>query len=175
MLPERRLVPAGVLLAPLGVGLLALGLTRIALLPGLAYWDTAELQSVGPLMGTAHPTGFPTYVLLGWFASVVLQPLGDPAFRMNLLAALCVAVAAGVTVDLVRALTRSTALGVLAGVGLTFTPIVWKIGTHAETHALHLALLAILVRLLVAWEQSRSDRALLAASVVFGLAVGITP
>jgi len=172
LLPERWLVPAGVWLAPLGVGLLALALTRIALLPGLAYWDTAELQSVGPLMGTAHPTGFPTYVLLGWFASVVLQPLGDPAFRMNLLAALCVAVAAGVTVDLVRALTRSTALGVLAGVGLTLTPIVWKIGTHAETHALHLALLAILVRLLVAWERSRSNRALVTASVVFGLAVG---
>ena len=56
-------------------------------------------------MGTAHPTGFPTYVLLGWLASVVLQPFGEPAFRMNLLSALCVAVAAGVTVDLVRALT----------------------------------------------------------------------
>ena len=32
-------------------------------MPGVAFWDTAELQAVGPLMGTAHPTGFPTYVL----------------------------------------------------------------------------------------------------------------
>ena len=63
-------------------------------------------------MGTAHPTGFPTYVLAG------LAGLGrpaaaraSPAFRMNLLSAICVGVAAGVTVDLVRALTGSVALG----------------------------------------------------------------
>ena len=37
----------------------------------------AEFQAVGPSSGTAHPTGFPTYTLLGWLASVVLQPFGD--------------------------------------------------------------------------------------------------
>ncbi len=122
------------------------------MMPGVGFWDTAELQTVAPVLGTAHPTGFPTYVLLGWVANVLLTPFGDPAFRMNLFAGLCVAVAAAVTVDLVRALTRSVVLGVMAGLGLAFTGIVWKIGTHAEAHALHLALVAILFRLLVAWE-----------------------
>jgi hypothetical protein len=161
------------------VGVLAFVAARTAMLPGVAFWDTAELQAVGPLMGTAHPAGFPTYVLLGWLASVVLQPFGEPAFRMNLLAGLCVAVAAGVTVDLVRALTRSTLLGVAAGAGLGLTPIVWSIGTHAEAHALHLALLAVLLWLLVAWEaretgtvEGPSDRYLVAAAILFGVSVG---
>ena len=39
------------------------------LMPGLGFWDTAEFQMVLPVMGTAHPTGYPTYVLLGWLAS----------------------------------------------------------------------------------------------------------
>jgi hypothetical protein len=166
-------------LPPLVVGGIALVAARLALLPGVAFWDTAELQAVAPLLGTAHPTGFPTYVLLGWLASVVLQPFGDAAFAMNLFAALSVAVAAAVMVDLVRALTGSVALGMAAGVGLALTEIVWKIGTHAEAHALHLALLAILVRLLVAWEDDRGrageragDRALVAAAVVFALSMG---
>ena len=103
---------------PVLVAIVAFGAARAALLPGVDFWDTGELQTVGPLLGTAHPTGFPTYVLLGWLASVVLQPLGEPAFRMNLLSAFCLAAAAGLTVDLVRALTRSVALGVLAGLGL---------------------------------------------------------
>ncbi|MBA3235018.1 MAG: DUF2723 domain-containing protein [Chloroflexi bacterium] len=163
------------------VGVVALVVASLAMLPGVAFWDTGELQTVGPLMGTAHPTGFPTYVLLGWFASVVLQPLGEPAFRMNVLAALSVAVAAGVTVDLVRGLTGWLVLGVAAGIGLVLTPIVWAIATHAETHALHLAFVAILLWLLVAWDDrvrpsgasTRSgDRFLVAAAVVFGLAVG---
>jgi hypothetical protein len=118
----------------------------------VAYWDTAELQAVAPLMGTAHPTGFPTYVLLGWLASVLLQPFGEPAFGMNLFSAVCLAVAAAVTVDLVRALTGWLALGIAAGIALALTPIAWAVGTHAETHSLHLALVAILLWLLAAWD-----------------------
>ena len=100
----------------------------LAIMPGVAFWDTGELQAVGPLMGTAHPTGFPTYVLLGWLASVLLQPFGEPAFRMNIFSAICLAVAAGVTVDLVRALTGWIALGVAAGIAMALTPIAWAIG-----------------------------------------------
>jgi hypothetical protein len=154
------------------VGVGAFIAARIAMLPGLGYWDTAELQTVAPLLGTAHPTGFPTYVLLGWVANVLLTPFGEPALRMNMFAALSVAVAAAVTVDLVRALTRSVPLGVAAGAGLALTGVVWDIGTHAEAHALHLAMVAIIFRLLVAWEDGRRDRTLVAIAVAFGLAAG---
>lgn len=154
------------------VGVVAFSAARIAMLPGLGYWDTAELQTVAPILGTAHPTGFPTYVLLGWLVNVLLTPFGEPALRMNLFAALSVAVAAAVTVDLVRALTRSVPLGMMAGIGLGLTGVVWDIGTHAEAHALHLAFVAILIRLLVAWEDGRRDRTLVGAAIVFGLAAG---
>jgi hypothetical protein len=154
------------------VGLVAFVAARLAMLPGLGYWDTAELQTVAPLLGTAHPTGFPTYVLIGWVVNAVLTPFGEPALRMNLFAGLSVAVAAVVTVDLVRVLTRSLPLGVLAGLALALTGIVWDIGTHAEAHALHLAFVAILLRLLVAWEGRRRDRTLVIAAIVFGLAAG---
>jgi hypothetical protein len=187
MVTRTRLVPASL------VALVALGAAWLGMMPGVAFWDTAELQAVGPLMGTAHPTGFPTYVLLGWLASIVLQPFGEPAFRMNLFSAICLALAAGVTVDLVRALTGRVVLGVAAGIGLALTPIAWSVATHAEAHSLHLALVAILLWLLVGWEAhargpranaparvdgalsapvDRGDRFLVAAAVVFGLSVG---
>jgi Protein of unknown function (DUF2723) len=169
-------------LAPLLVGIVVFAAARAALLPGLGFWDTAEYQAVGPLLGTAHPTGFPTYVLLGWLASVILQPLGDPAARMNLLAAICLAVAAGATVALTRTLTQSVALGVMAGLAMALAPAAWAIGTHAETHALHLAFIAILLLLLVGWEdraraiddrrRERADRWLIGAAFVLALSVG---
>jgi Protein O-mannosyl-transferase TMEM260-like len=189
------------LVASLLVGLVALVAASFAMLPGVAFWDTGELQAVAPLMGTAHPTGFPTYVLVGWLASVLLQPFGEPAFLMNLLSAICVAVAAGVTVDLVRRLTGHLALGIAAGLGLALMPTAWAMATHAETHTLHLAFVAILLWLLVAWDDrvraaatasdpkeegidasgasavagdgvDRGDRFLVAAAAVFGLALG---
>ena len=148
-------------------------------MPGVGFWDTAEFQTVPPILGTAHPTGYPTYVLLGWLASIVLTPFGDAAFRMNLLSAILVGVAAAITVDLVRRLTRSTILGVAAGLGLAATPIVWAIGTHADPHALHLRSSQCCCGCSCRWEQARrgrtrprADRWLIAAAVVTGLSVG---
>jgi Protein O-mannosyl-transferase TMEM260-like len=166
----------GRIVPPLVVGALVLVAVRATLLPGVDFWDTGELQTVGPLLGTAHPTGFPTYVILAWIANALLAPFGEPALRMNLLSAIYVAAAAAVTVDLARALTRSLPLGIMAGLGLGCTEIVWAIGTHAEAHALHLLLIAVLFRILVAWDDApigrRRDRLLLAAAVTFGMAMG---
>jgi hypothetical protein len=158
--------------APALVGLVAFIACRLAMMPGVGFWDTAELQTVAPVLGTAHPTGFPTYVILGWMTNALLTPFGEPAFRMNLFAAFSVAVAAAVTVDLVRVLTRSVVIAVMAGTGVALTGIVWKLGTHAEAHALHLALVAVLLRLLVSWEESGRERTLIGGAVVFGLAAG---
>ena len=143
---------------PIAVGILATALGIWRLLPGVGFWDTAEFQTVPPILGTAHPTGFPTYVLLGWLASAVLTPFGEPAFRMNLLSAILVGVAAGITVDLVRRPDRLDVLGVVAGLGLAATPIVWAIATHADPHALHLAFVAAILWLLVRWERARRER-----------------
>lgn len=166
------------LLAPVGVGVIATALAAWRLMPGVGFWDTAEFQTIPPILGTAHPTGYPTYIILGWLASIVLAPFGEPAFRMNLLSAILIGVAAGITVDLVGLLTRSRIVGVAAGLGLAATPIVWFIGTHADPHALHLALFAGILWLLVRWElaridnPSRADRWLIGAAVVTGLSAG---
>lgn len=183
--PSGRIRRYAPVLAPIAVGAVAIALGAATVMPGVGYWDTGEFQTVGPLLGTAHPTGYPTYVILGWLASVILQPFGEPALRMNLLSAIFVGVAAGLTVDLVRLLTRSLVLGVAAGLGLAATPVVWSIGTHADPHALHLAFVAALLWLLVRWEQAertpealadgivgRGDRWLIAAAAVFGLSAG---
>ncbi|MGH2465528.1 MAG: protein O-mannosyl-transferase family [Candidatus Limnocylindrales bacterium] len=175
---SRLLATAPALLA----GFLAFFLAWRTLLPGLYLWDTGELQTVGPLLGTGHPSGFPAWVILGWFASVALQPFGDPAYRMNLLSAILGGVAAGATVILVSRLTERRWVGLAAGLILATTPIAWQIANAADVHALHLALVAILLGLLVDWERRRTatdrdgldhraDRSLVAAAFVFGIAL----
>ena len=74
----RYLVPAGIVF----VGSMLLDLRTLQ--PGLGFWDTGEFQALGPVLGIAHPTGYPSYTLVLWLASVVLQPCGDPALRANL-------------------------------------------------------------------------------------------
>ncbi len=174
--PRSPLVVAGLI-----AGFVAFALARWALLPGLGFWDTGEFQVVGPVLGTAHPTGFPAYVILGWLASIVFAPLGDAAFRMNLLSAVLVGAAAALTVVLAKQLTGHLVIALAAGLLLAAVPIVWNIGTHADPHALHLALVALLLVLLVGWED-RVRAARRAAAVgptdiesTTGLAGGVDP
>jgi hypothetical protein len=163
---------------PLLVALVALGLARATLLPGQGFWDTGEFQAVPPVLGTAHPTGYPSYVILGFLASLALTPVGEEALRMNLLSALLLAAAAALTVVLVRQLTGRTLVGIGAGLLLALTPIPWRMGTLADPHTLHVALLAGLLVLLVAWERRRraadegADRWLVASAVLYGVMLG---
>jgi hypothetical protein len=176
--PGHRSVRAATLLPAAGATVVGFTLAWATLLPGVAFWDTAELQTVGPLLGTAHPTGSPTWVIIGWLASNLLAPLGEPAYRMNLLNAACLGVAAGLTATLVRLLTGRAWLSFATGVLLATTPIAWSIGTQADVHGLLLVLVAFLFVLLVEWERrersgsENADRVLVGAAIVFGLTVG---
>lgn len=165
------------LVAALPPALIGLALYVRTLMPGLGVWDTAEFQAIGPVLGVAHPTGYPTYTLLAWLASVVLQPFGDEALRANLLSALLVAAAAGLVAATVTMLTRRVVAGLAAGIGLAIAEQVWRVALSADPHALHLFFVALLLFLLVGWmrrvtEGRRADNWLLIAAVVFGLSLG---
>jgi hypothetical protein len=174
--------------AAVATGLGAFLVYRATLLPGLASWDTGEAQTVLPLMGTMHPTGSPAYVVLGWLVAQVLGPLGSPAFVENLLSAILVSVAVGTTVLVARRLGAGVVVAVATAVGFALTPVVWSLALAADVHALHLALLTIVVGLLLRWEscvdasrdqpdevglRRRVDRAIILAAAVFGVAVAV--
>ena len=167
-------------------GVAVLLVYRSTLLPGVFAWDTAEAQAALPLMGTMHPTGFPAYVVLGWLAGVLLQPLGDEAFRMNLLSALLAAGAVATAVALFRRLGAPLPIAAACAIGLALTPITWRISTAADAHALHLLLVALIVLALVRWADfvahrdadpgdpalgRRADRGLALAAALFGVAL----
>ena len=164
--------------APLVAAFVAFGLTRSTMLPGLDWWDTGEFQTVAPLLGTAHPTGYPTFVLLGWLASLVLGTSGEPATRLNVLSGLLLAVASGATVVLVRQIGGRILPALAAGALLALTPTARKWGSAADPHTLHLLMVAGLLLLLTGWEtrvragEPQADRWLVGAAALFGLSMG---
>jgi len=161
-----------------GAFFVALVLESRTLLPDVAFWDTAEFQAIGPVLGIAHPTGYPSYTLLAWLASVVLQPFGNEALRANLLSALLVSSTCALTATVIVQLTRRRLIALAAGVALALTPTVWRIGLRADAHALHILLVALLLVLLVAWAdrhrggEAGAGRWLVASAIVFGVALG---
>jgi len=165
------------------VFIISLALYVRTLLPDVGTWDTAEFQAIGPVLGIAHPTGYPTYTLLAWLASVVLQPFGNEAYRADLLSALLLAGAAASAALVTLQLTRRWLLGAVTGLAFAFTPIAWLVAVRADAHALHVFLTALVLVLLVAWMQrqraaagldtpAHAGRWLVAAAAVFGASLG---
>jgi hypothetical protein len=148
------------------------------LAPDVGTWDTAEFQAIGPVLGIAHPTGYPTYTLLAWLASVMLQPFGNEAFRANLLSTLLVAGAAGLLAVRTVQAVRRWPLGVFAGMAFALTPIAWRLSTRADAHALHAFLAAVLLVVLGIWQarevsgHPRAGRWLVLAAAITGISLG---
>jgi len=163
---------------------LAFALYALAAPPGFYWLDSAELSASGIGLGVPHPTGFPLYCALAKAASLV--PIGELAFRINLLSALCAALAVLWTSRLVAyccepsktddrgagawaALTGSLAAGATLALSLTF----FRQATVAEVYAPNAALLAAVLLLFarVAFGGGARDGLLLA--LVAGLGLGV--
>lgn len=118
------------------VALLALVAYLLTLQRVVGRADTFEFQVTAPVLGVAHPTGYPLYILLGKLFS--LLPLGKIATRVNLTSV----VAATASVTLVyavlrRALVVDGLVATLAALVFGFSPVLWSQAVVAEVYALH--------------------------------------
>ncbi len=165
--------PADSALRPLAaaiVGAISLVVYVRTLLPGIAFGDWGEMQTVPHVLGVAHPTGYPTYILLSWLAQLV--PVGSIAFRANLLSAVLVSGSLAVTAAiLLRSGTRPM-IAVAAALALGAVPTVWAAATVAEVNPLHLLFVALLLHRALVWEESRRTRDLRIGALLLGLALG---
>lgn len=142
----------------------ALGLYIATLAPSVAtiFDDSLEFQLVAYRLGIAHPTGYPLYTLLGKLFT--LLPVGNIAYRVNLMSAVFGAATAALLYLLILQMTPppkglpSSApiwplhAGALAGaLLLALGPVFWQQATIAEVYTLNaffvVALLLWLTRL----------------------------
>ena len=159
MQPENRATApptsarAAALVAALAAGFASFAVYARTLAPTVDSGDGPELAAAALTLGVPHPTGYPLYSLLGhlWTRAI---PLGDPAWRLNLLSAVCAALAVALLAASAARLARSVTAGWLAGGLLAFSPLLWSQATVVEVYALHLLLV---VGALGAWLRFDAD------------------
>ena len=157
-------------LLPAIVGGVALVVYARTLMPGIAFGDWGEMQTVAHVLGVAHPTGYPTYIVLAWLGELV--SIGSVAFRANFLSAVFVGATLGtVTLISIRLGVRPmiAAAGALA---LGAVGTVWAAATVAEVNPLHLLFGALILHRALVWEERRSLSDLVLGGLLVGLALG---
>ncbi|MGD1992686.1 MAG: DUF2723 domain-containing protein, partial [Anaerolineae bacterium] len=178
---ERQSLPSWAEpLADGGAFVLALAAYAATTAPGLLPADAGEFQLVAPLLGVAHPPGYPLYTMVGHLF-IRLVPWGSPAYRLNLmsapLAAATLVLVARATRLWARKLGASalTALtgGLTAALALGAATTFWAQATIANirTPTAFFTALALyaLARFATAEESPAADRALVLLALALGL------
>ncbi len=154
--------------------------------PATLFGDPSEYQFIPAIAGIAHPPGYAFYILLAKLWQT-LAPLGDIAFRTNLLAA---AVGAW-TVTAVYLITSDFSThdaggrrqearftvhaSLFAALCLAAAPDFWQHSIHANAHIVSAALAATHLWLLIRWRRTADDRWLAAFACALGLAAAHHP
>src|SRR5260370_18704229 len=157
-----------------------IGGTGVTAIAGVLYFltagrdivvgDSPELIMAAVTLGVAHAPGYPLFTMLGYLFS--LLPVGSIAFRVNLLSVVGDALTIGVVYFSAFRLTRSQLAAAFAALLLAVDPIFWEWSLAAEVFPLNNPLAAVVILLLVAWQQDPECSAfLIAAFIVAGLAL----
>ena len=142
------------------------------LLPGVyTFGDTTKFQYLGKVLGTPHPTGYPTYLVLNHLF-VRLWPFGSLAWKANLLSAVFATVAVAVLFKLLRAMGVDPFLAVVTSLSFGFTRTLWTQSVMAEVYTLNLLFVAATVSCLAVWHLRRRDGYLLAGLAIYALSFG---
>jgi len=156
------------LTAALGLGLGILLVYVRTLAPDVVAGDGADLQTAAGLPGIAHPPGYPLFTMLGWLFSRFSD---SPAWSVNLLTAVCGAMAAGVLTWLVADLTGLWAAGLVAGACLGLAPLCWQHAVAAEVFTLNNLLAAVLLALGLRLSRRPDAATLVGLAGVLGLSL----
>jgi hypothetical protein len=142
----------------------------ITLRQGLGGGDSGELTLAAATLGVVHPPGYPLYTLLGWVFSRL--PVGELAWRLNLLSAFCGALGSGLVFASLRRWTGQPAPAILGAGLLAFAPLVWGYATVAEVFSLHLMFVAWAIYASVELGVAPSAGACYRAALGLGLGLG---
>jgi hypothetical protein len=143
----------------------------VTLAPSVTFWDAGELIAAAKILGIPHPPGTPLFVLMGhvWGS---LVPIGEFAYRTNLLTAIFSATAAAMFFLLVaQSLRGSAAAGangeghedpvftyggaVAAAIVSAFTFTVWQNSNETEVYMVSTFSIAAISWLAWAWRAHR--------------------
>lgn len=163
----RRLAEA---LVPAGVGLLAFVVYLQTLLPGAGWGDIARFQYVARVWGIPHRFGYPLYIFLSRLFGYL--PVGDLAYRVNLLSAVSAAMAAVMVYFLVLRLVGDWVGAVSSALSFAFSVELWRQAVVAEVYALNAFLVGATVLVLLIWHQTQKIGVLYLGIGLYALSFG---
>jgi len=130
--------------------------------------DTPEITAASYILGVAHPTGYPAFLLLGKLLSVIV-PFGNIAFRVNLLSAFSMALAAFLIYKVSIHFFPNSLLAAFIALSASFSKTNWAEAGVSKVYMLNIMFLLISIYLFTKFYSSKDIRFLYAVMLSVGI------
>lgn len=141
------------------------------MLPSQGFFDHGELQTIIPTLDIAHPSGYPTYTILGYLFVNIFR-VGEMAWRANLLSVIYTVSAIIFIYLFLFKLTKNILVPLVSVLTLAFTKPVWDHAGKADEHTLNLLFVFLLLYLFLLLSRSWGDKKWFLFCLLFGLGLG---
>jgi len=155
---------------PLVLIITSIGVYLGTISPVVYLGDSGELTAAAFSLGIPHGSGYPLYSLAGKLFCMI--PLGNVAFRMNLMSTCFAVITAWLVYSIIFKITSSKIAAFVGALVLAFTPVLWSQAVPAEVYSLHSFFVALLIRLLWWWDERREFSCLILFVFLVGLSFG---
>lgn len=141
------------------------------MLPGQAFHDAGELQVIVPTLNIAHPTGYPTYILLSKILLTFI-PVGEVAFKVNFLSIVYSILTLVLIYLILVKLTKDYLFSIIGILILAFVEPFWNYSGIANVHTLHRVFQFLLFFIFLLILEKKNVKLFYILSLVLGLSLG---
>jgi len=134
--------------------IVALILYSITLYPSIGPRDSSEFALASYILGVAHPSGYPLFVMIGKiFMSV---PIGDIAARANMVSALFSALTVMLVFLLIYRATKRIISATVGALTLCFSYLYWIYSIQYEVFTMNSFFIVLMLYLLLLWSEAKA-------------------
>ncbi len=167
--PDRPILTRGNLIIAFAAAFVSFLVYLKTLAPTITGGDSGELITAAYTLGIAHPPGYPAWCLLGKLFSSL--PIGDVAYRLNLMSAFWASLAIGCLSLTVLELTGKKAAALSAALIVAFSRDYWDQSLTAEVYSLNIFFVSLSFLFFMSWRKSGKVDFLYAWALVSGLSL----
>lgn len=136
-------------------------------MPTVSFSDGGDFITCAYTLGIAHPTGYPTWTMLGHLLTFL--PVSNIGMRVILLSCISGALAVMLVYFCLLKLTRKVVVAI-AGAGVfAFSFTHFRVSQIADVYSLYAAFTALVILTLLVWRETRKPFYLYLGAFIYGL------
>lgn len=136
--------------------------------PTVSFSDSGDFITCAYTLGIAHPTGYPTWTMLGHLLTYL--PLSNIGMRVNLLPCISGALAVMLVYFCLLKLTRKVIIAIAGAGAFAFSFTHFRVSQIADVYSLYAAFATLIILTLLVWRETRKPFHLYLGAFVYGLA-----